>query len=199
QPAGRDRREPVAEDAAAVAVAGRAYDSRPDRARRLIERYEHEPLDDLRGPRASIRVGSDHLVHGRVDAPLLAARVRVESLPRLAAQPAAFYHAGERGHRCEPLAERLVHHPDHLLPYVHANLVQQGDRSDGETELDHQPVDLFDGHAFDEEMASLVHVGREDPVDPEAGTVLHDDGGLAHAAAEPDGGADDLRRGPRRW
>src|SRR2546430_10586884 len=36
-------------------------------------------------------------------------------------------------------------------------------------------------------------------LDPEAGTVLHDDGGLAHPAAEPDGGADDLRRGPRRW
>src|SRR3989441_5370567 len=138
QRAAAERREPEAEDGADVAVAGRAYDPLPDRARRFVQHYEHEPLDNLRGPRASIRVGSDHFVHGRVDAPLLAARVLVESLPRLAAQPAAFYHAGERGYRREPLAERLVHHSDHLLPHVHPDLVQQGDRPNGETELDHQ-------------------------------------------------------------
>src|SRR2546425_13169759 len=93
QRATAERRDPEAEDGADVAVGGRAYDPLPARARRFVQHYEHEPLDDLRGPRASIRVGSDHLVHGRVDAPLLPTRVLVESLPRLAAQPAAFYHA----------------------------------------------------------------------------------------------------------
>ena len=91
-----------------------------------------------------------------------------------------------------------MHHANHLLAHVHPDLVQQRDGPDGEAELDHQPVDLFDRHAFDEKMTRLIHVRRENPVDPKAGTVLHDDGRLAHAAAEPDGGADDLRRGARR-
>src|SRR5205807_9990459 len=53
-------------------------------------------------------------------------------------------HAGERGNRREPLAERLVHDPDHLLSHVHPYLVHQCDRPDGEAELDHQPVTLID-------------------------------------------------------
>ena len=143
-------------------------------------------------------MSTDQFVHGGIHAPLLAACVLVKSLPHLAAESAALDHAGERGNRREPLAERLVHDPDHLLSHVHPYLVHQCDRPDGEAELDHQPVDLFDGHALDQQMARLVHIGRENPVDPESGTVLHDNGSLAHATAEPDGRADDLRRGPPR-
>ena len=46
-------------------------------------------------------------------------------------------------------------------------------------------------------MPRLVHIGREDPIDPEARHVLHHDRGLAHAAAEHDGGADAVRIGAR--
>ena len=193
-----ERGEPEAEDGTDVAVTGRAHDPLSHPARCFVQHDEDEPLDDLRRSGTPVRMGADHFVHGGIDAPLLATVVLVEAFPRLAAQPAALDHAGERGDRRKPLPERLVHHPDHLLPHVHPHLVQQRDRPDGEAELDHQPVDLFDRDTFDQQMACLVHIGCENSVDPEPWTVLHDDRGLAHAAAEPDSGADDLGRRARR-
>ena len=47
--------------------------------------------------------------------------------------------------------------------------------------------------------ARLVQVGREDAVDPEAGTVGDHDHRLAHAPAEPDRGDDGLGRRWPRW
>src|SRR2546426_4465116 len=60
QRATAERREPEAEDGADGALAGRAYDPLPHPARRLVQHYEHQPPGDLRGPPASLRVGSGH-------------------------------------------------------------------------------------------------------------------------------------------
>src|SRR5881398_3079347 len=68
---------------------------------------------------------------GRVHRGLLAPRVLVESLARLAPQPAALHHRGERRRRGEPLAEGGVHHAGHLLGDIHPDLVEQRDRPDG--------------------------------------------------------------------
>src|SRR5438094_2753851 len=127
QRAAAERREPEAENGADVAVAGAAHDPLPHPARGFVQHHEDQPLDDLGGSGAPVGMGTDQFVHGGIHAPLLAARVLVESLPHLAAEPTALDHAGERRNRREPHAELPVHDPYYLLSHVHLHLVGQSE------------------------------------------------------------------------
>src|SRR5213080_4853270 len=115
QRAAAERRKPEAEHRGDVAVARARDDALPDRARRLIQHREDEPLDRLRRARAPVRLRADELVYGGVDAALLPAHVRIEPLSRLAAEATGLHQLGERGRRGEAIPERFIHHPRDLL------------------------------------------------------------------------------------
>jgi hypothetical protein len=190
-----ERRKPETEDGGDVAVARAPDDPVAGRSRGFVEHHQHEPLDDLGGTGPAVRVRADQLVDGRIDAALLSTGVFVEALPRLPAEPPVLHHPGERRRRRKAIAEGLVHDARHLLRDVHPHFVEQRDRADREAELHHQVVDLVDGDALLQQAARLVHVRCEDAVDPEAGAVLHHDGGLAHPPPERDRRARDPGRG----
>jgi hypothetical protein len=79
-----------------------------------------------------------------------------------------------------------VEHAGRLVCDVETDLVEQGDGTHGKPESPHRAVDRLDRHALLEQMARLVHVGREKAVHPEPGGIAYDDDRLSHRPAEGD-------------
>src|SRR5216117_1288537 len=199
QRAATEGRKPKSEDRADVAVSRIADHALAQGPRRLIDHAEHEPLQDLRGTRAAVGMNAKQTVYTVIHAAFLAALIVIEASARFASEAAGLHQRGDAfaRDRHDVLAVRLLHHARHLDGDIEADLVEQRDWPNRESETHRHAVDVFDRRSFGQEVADFVPVGRQDAIHPEAGTVLHDDDSLSHAPAKRDRGADGLRLGPR--
>src|SRR5207247_6247896 len=122
--------------------------------------------------------------YGGIDPALPATAVTIEPTTGLASETPVLDQFRKRRRGGKTLPERRVQHPRRLLRDVQPNLVEQRYRSDREAPRDHQAVQLVDRRPFEQQVARLVHVGRENAVHPKPRSVAHDHGGLPHPATE---------------
>src|SRR5438093_863103 len=195
QRAAAEGREAESEDRADVAVSRIADHALAQGPRRLIDHAEHEPLQDLRGTRAAVGMNAKQTVYTVIHAAFLAALIVIEAWARFASEAAGLHQRGDAfaRDRHDVLAVRLLHHARHLDGDIEADLVEQRDWPNRESETHRHAVDVFDRRALRQEVANFVRVGSKDSVHPESRAVLHDDHGLAHPPAECDRGTHGLR------
>ncbi len=192
--AAAERGEPESEHRADVSVARGTQDTIVEGVNGLVEHPQDESLLDLIGGHV-IRLGvADEGVDLVGRALLLPVRVSVESasvLPSLSA--VGDERVQDRSGR-EPSTRGLGEYLPGFRGDLEADLVIQGDRSDGEAPVGHRVIDVLDFHALLEEKRGLVHVRAEDPVHVETGRVVDDDRRLP----DPFGVGVTGRRRPRR-
>src|SRR5205823_12052247 len=189
------RRKPDSEDGADVSVTDIAQNSFLKAARRLVDHREHAtPYHLLVGnpymlSRARARPGADDLINRLVDVALLPGSVLlVKAISSLATQATGANNTAHRFGGRHAQAERIGENNADLATDVDPHFIEEGDRTDGEPEVDERFVDEVDRGALIEQSPGLVHVRRQRPRRIKAGSVVDDDHRLAELLAVRDRG-----------